>query len=868
MSSKTSLICIIIIISLIIQIFSAPGIAIDFGSEFITTSILLPRKPIYLVENPQGTKINQYLYMKGNEKIFGQNAKIKAIKSPEAVFHHLQEFLGKTEDSPEVKNYLKKYFQIYDIETDEKTHHIKFKLNYGNKDYLFNSQELLAIMLKYIKDFSDKFGNTEINQFVISIPCFYNYKQHQALLNAAEMSGMKLVEIIHDNTAVAIKYFNENRIQKEEKKYIFYNMGASYTQVSLVSVHATYQGTKKEMVENQFIKIVDEVYDKNLGGRNFDYKLAKLIYKKYKKKISNIDLTEEELNNLPAETINRLLPYAIKYKEVLSANKETAIHVLGIEKNAEYEDIITREEFLAECKDELDRVYEPLEKIFNRNQIDIKNIFQIEFVGGGHRIPIIKEIIGKYIPENKLGVHLNGDDVVAFGAGYYFSNVLGKLNKVNGISKKINLINYGYINDISLEITNAPPTKEYPLCEEGFDGIAIDCIKPFLKKPKIFPAFGNFSSEKSVSFTYDGDLDISLIQDNQIVMKFHLKNIKKAIKEILEKNKNLIGKPKIKLVFTMDKNGIIKMDGQIHYKVKTFYVYIAPKEKHGKMNFRYVSKPSFDPKPLTEEEKNDLLKKLEDKKIYSESEAKKFRKIINSGKVNNDTKEETNVKYLSSNKEIIFEEVYPKPMSRETIKESKKIIDKLWSLEKELLKFQEKKNNLENFLYTKREWIKNTDLNQRYAKKEELDKFYEDLTKLQKWFDENGANASEGQIEDKIKEAKKAFKVFEERIEKEKKRNNSIKYFRSEINSSLKQGKAWIKEKPYAEEFFNTVFEPQVQQLNKWIDEYEEQINKMKEYEDINFDKEELSKRLNELRAEWRKMKNIKRPITEVNEDL
>ena len=87
----------------------------------------------------------------------------------------MQEFLGKTEDSPEVKNYLKNYYQIYDIETDEKTHNIKFKLNYGDKDYLFNSQELLAIMFKYIKDFSDKYGNTEINQFLISIPCFYSY---------------------------------------------------------------------------------------------------------------------------------------------------------------------------------------------------------------------------------------------------------------------------------------------------------------------------------------------------------------------------------------------------------------------------------------------------------------------------------------------------------------------------------------------------------------------------------------------------------------------------------------------------------------------------------------------------------------------
>ena len=867
MSNKNSFLNIIILFCLYIQIFSSSSIAIDFGSEFITTSILLPRKPIKLVENPQGTKINQYLYMKDDEKIFGQNAKVKAIKSPEAVFHHLQEFLGKTEDSPEVKNYLKKYFQIYDITTDPKTKNIKFKLNYGKKDYLFNSQELLAIMFKYIKDFSDKFGNTKIDQFLLTIPCFYTYKQHQALLNAAEMSGMKLVHLIHDNAAVAIKYFNENRIQKEEKLYIFYNMGASYTQVSLVSVHATYQVTKKNMTENQYIKIVDEVYDKNLGGRNFDYNLAKLIYKKYKKKTANVDLTEEDLNNIPTETITRILPYAIKYKEILSANKDTVMNVLGIEKNSEYEDTLTREEFLDVCKDEIDRVYSPIEQILKNNNLNIQNIIQIEFVGGGHRIPIIKETIGKYVPQNKLGVHLNGDDVVVFGAGYYLSNLLGKLNIVNGIQKNINLINYGYIFDISLSIKNAEPTKNFPLCEEGFKGIARNCTKILTKKAKLFPKFGNFSMEKSVSFEYDGDVDIDLIQNDNIIMKFHLKNIKESINDIVDRNKHLVGGTRLKLIFTMDKHGIIKMDAHIQYTVKTFYVYIPPKGKHGKMDFKYLSNPSYERQPLTEEEKADLLKKLEDRKIYTESEAKKFKKIINSGKVNNSTKTETKIKYLSFGKEIFFEEVYPKPMEKEAMKESKKIIDKLWNIQKELLKYHEKKNNLENFLYTKREWIKNTNVNEKYARKEELEKFKEDLDKLQHWFEENGSNATPGQIEDKIKEAKKSFKIFEERIEKENKRNKSIKYFRSELNSSIKQGKNWIKDKPYTEEFFKTVFQPQVEELNKWIDEYEEKLNKVKEYEEVPFDKEELNKRLMDLRAQWRKMKSIKRPA-ETTEDL
>ena len=872
MKTKNIFLILIIFSLLYIQIFSSSGIAIDFGSEFITTSIIRSRKPIELVENPQGTKANQYLYIKDNEKIFGQGAKVKAIRSPEAVFHHLQEFLGKTENSVELKNYMKKYFQTYDIVTDEKSHHIKFKVNYNDQKYLFTSHELLGMMLRYIKDFSEKYGQTDIRDFVITVPCFYGYKQHQALVNAADISGMKLLRIIHDNTAVAIKYFNENRPQKEVKYYIFYNMGASYTQISLISVYATYEGTKKDMKENQFIKIIDEEYDIDLGGRNFDYKLAKLIYKKYKKKTYNVDLTKEELDNLPQETITRILPYAIKYKEILSANKETLINVLGIEKNTEFEDILTREEFLNECEEEFEKVYPPLERLIKRNNLSIQNIMQIEFVGGCHRIPKVKEVIGKYIPQNKIGVHLNGDDVVAFGAGIYTSNLLGMINAVNGVQKRVNLVNHGYVYNTKIFIQNVEPTSKMPLCDENFKNIAYNCIKKISKTATIFPAFGNFTSEKSVSFDYDGDLNIDILQNNSTVMKFHLKRIKSdVLPELKKKNKYLIDEPKairIKLVFSMDKYGLMKMSPQIQYKVQSFYMLIEPKEKDGKMLFKYLSNPSEDPKPLTQEKIHDLLKQLENKKIYpKEEERNKLKKIINSGKVNTATKPETKIKYISL-KDNDMEEVYPKPMNSKEIKNSKSILDKIWSMEKKNLKFQEKKNNLENFIYTKYEWIKNKKLNERYAKEEELVTFKNDVDKLKEWFDEKGGKAKMDQIEEKLKEAKQAFKIFEDRMEKEKKRNNSIKYFRSELASALKQSKNWIKEKPWIETYFNNTFEPKVEELNKWIDEYEEKVNQVKEYEKSIFEKKELSKRLEDLREESKKMKNIPRPIVKATEDL
>ena len=102
-------------------------------------------------------------------------------------------------------------------------------------------------MLKYIKLYSEKYSNSDVLECVITIPSFYNYKQRQSLISAVELSGMRLLRFIHDNTAAAIKYFNDKRYTKEEQYFMFYNMGASFTQVSLISIKSTYQGIKSDM---------------------------------------------------------------------------------------------------------------------------------------------------------------------------------------------------------------------------------------------------------------------------------------------------------------------------------------------------------------------------------------------------------------------------------------------------------------------------------------------------------------------------------------------------------------------------------------------------------------------------------------------
>ena len=74
---------------------SATIISIDFGTEFITTSIVDSIKPIVLIESPMSsTKVRQDLSILPNSISFDIQAKQKISKYPSLVFHHLQYFLG------------------------------------------------------------------------------------------------------------------------------------------------------------------------------------------------------------------------------------------------------------------------------------------------------------------------------------------------------------------------------------------------------------------------------------------------------------------------------------------------------------------------------------------------------------------------------------------------------------------------------------------------------------------------------------------------------------------------------------------------------------------------------------------------------
>ena len=366
---------------------------IDLGTEFFKVTVIKPGKPFMMLENLiSKTKTEMSLGLKDDEITYAYDSLSKKAKAPSNIFNYFSEYLGRRHNDSFVKEYMQEFFQAYNISADNETETITFNFKYNNKDEQLTVVELYSMIFDYIKMLSERFTKIEMTEAYITIPSFFDYQQRQAISDALKISKLKLAGVVSENLAAAVQ-FQLKKIFNNETFYIFYNMGSSYTQVSLVSFKTIFQNKNNKTVDvGNEIKIFGESYDEKLGGKGFDKNLIYLMMKKF----DELPIRKGKKSVFGNKKIyEKLRPWAIKYKEVLSANKEVFITVIGVEGGDDLQTKITRDEFEEINKNLISKVYNPIEDVLKKTNMTIKNISQIELIGGSIRIPAIQEEIKK-----------------------------------------------------------------------------------------------------------------------------------------------------------------------------------------------------------------------------------------------------------------------------------------------------------------------------------------------------------------------------------------------------------------------------------------------------------------------------------------
>ena len=602
---------------------------IDLGSEFFKVTVIKPGKPFMMLENLLSkTKTELVAGLKDDEITYAYDALAKKAKAPANIFNYFSEFLGRRHNDTFVKEYMEDFFQSYNISADNETETITFNFKYNNKDEQISVVELYSMIFDYIKSLSEKFTKIEMTDAFITIPSFFDYQHRQAIADAIKISKLRLAGVVSENLAAAVN-FQLKKVFDNETFYIIYNMGSSYTQVSLISYRTIYEMKNNKSVDiGNEIKIYGESYDEKLGGKRFDKNMVNLMMKKF----DELSIRKGKKSVIGNKRVyERLRPSAIKYKEVLSANKEAFVTVIGVEGGDDLQTKITRDEFEEINKDLIDKLYAPIEDVLKKTNMTIKNISQIELVGGSIRIPAIQEELKKKLGEDSeiLGIHMNGDDSMAFGAAYMCAN-----SSKNFLGSRKTFMNNGANEKFKFYLTNLEnKTQPFKYCKEeelSTDYQKRDCVKKLEREKEIFPLRHRYNSKRSIEIEQDTNVLVKITEEfpgkfaERDLKTFEITGVPGAIEQMIKDN-STFSIPKINIRFIYTKGGQIELESFIKYKYPKYF---------GK-DFYYIKNYT---EPLPKEEIAKIDEILNKSVVISEYEMKK---LIENTTAKNKTENET-----------------------------------------------------------------------------------------------------------------------------------------------------------------------------------------------------------------------------------
>ncbi|KAI8507700.1 Heat shock 70 kDa protein 4L [Branchiostoma belcheri] len=316
------------------------------------------------------------------------------------------------------------------------------RLHYQGEEHVFSTEQVTGMILTKLKEVSEMNLKVKVVDCVISVPCFFTDAERRAVLDAATISGLNVLKLMNDTTAAALAYgiYKQDLPAPEEKprNVVFVDMGYKSLQVSACAFHkgklkspllrkaalfcvpglaagGSYPrvllarclcvcqllpfggaGSGRCWLSDHLhvLSVLATAFDSNLGGHNFDLRLAEHFSEEFKKKY------KVDAKTKPRAML-RLLTECEKLKKLMSANAtEIPMNIEG--------------DFEAMCADLLARVEGPLKSVLEQTNLKPDAIDSVEIIGGQTRMPAVKEIIKKVFGK-ETSTTLNADEAVARG---------------------------------------------------------------------------------------------------------------------------------------------------------------------------------------------------------------------------------------------------------------------------------------------------------------------------------------------------------------------------------------------------------------------------------------------------------------------
>ncbi len=353
---------------------------------------------------------------------------------------------------------------------------------------------------------------------VITVPAYFDDAQRQATRDAARLAGINVLRLLNEPTAAALAY-GLNKAQTGQRVAV-YDLGGGTFDVSILEL------------DDGVFQVLSTAGDTHLGGDDFDQALAGLLLRQV-----GIDAPD-------ALTWRRAIRAAEAAKRALSDAESTVISVELAGKAVEA--TLDRATFEALIRSTVDRTGVACRRALSDAGLTPADIQEVVLVGGSTRVPLVRDYV-RQLFEREPHCDLDPDQVVAMGAAVQADLLSG----TSELAEDLLLVD---VVPLSLGIETM--------------GGAVERLIP---RTTAIPA----TATQTFTTHVDGQtaVDIHVVQgerelarDNRSLARFKLGNLPSLI----------AGVPRIRVEFTVDADGILKVSATEEFTEEQAVVEVKP----------------------------------------------------------------------------------------------------------------------------------------------------------------------------------------------------------------------------------------------------------------------------------------------------
>ena len=565
-----------------------------------------------------------------------------------------------------------------------------------DKDTVYTVEELVAMQLAHAKHQCEIYAEESITDAIITVPPYWSHHERQAILDAADMAGIKVLSLLNDETAAAVNYAMTRTFTNEPQYHIFLDIGAGSTVASLVEFRNIQEKEGFKWKKNSTLIEVKAVgYDATLGGFQIDVRLQQHLAKKFHEAIGakkNVDIFGNQ------RALAKLLKEANRVKHVLSANKEAASSVESLIDDIDFRTKVTRSELEEMMSDLLPRFDGPIQQALTATSKKMEDVQSVILVGGGVRVPVIQSRLESIVGAEKIARHVNADEAIVLGAAFRGATYNSMFRVKKMIVKDVNA--HGIV--MSYE------------SNDGSKNI----------KQNIYPVNSILGSKKKVAFKKKSNFTVTIgYEDAEDILEASVE----GVSVVLEKHAEILksdADPKVKLMLELTDSGTIEIgNATVDFEVdnkKTIAGSIAD-----------TVKSFFGGSAENDDDDN----KEEETKAKSDAANENTDKSQDANSTSIIEPKGTSVKKENLNVTITFLGVAP--LTAEQKQVSMKKLNKMDQDDKDRVDLAGARNKLESYIYASREFVEKEKVVE-YSTEEQRAELAKIVKDAYEWLDEEG----------------------------------------------------------------------------------------------------------------------------------